>query len=92
MKLKEKEISKADMKKKVEAWKTINSVLVSANAEFMNSLRAMLKTSEEKLKQLEEKLSLADATDKDNAEYIFTGGYVQCLKDILQIKKEGQNG
>ena len=38
MKLKQKEISKADMQKKLEAWKTINSVLVTTNAEFMKSL------------------------------------------------------
>jgi radical SAM protein with 4Fe4S-binding SPASM domain len=39
---KEKEISKADMRKKVEAWKTINSVLVSANAEYIKSLQNIL--------------------------------------------------
>lgn len=87
MKLKEKEISKADMKKKVEAWKTINSVLVSENAKFMSSLTNMLTEEEVKLKQLEEKLQQNSATEQDNAEYLFKGGYVQCLKDILNVNK-----
>lgn len=84
----EKEISKADMKKKVEAWKTINSVLVSANAEFMVSLNKILTEKEAQHKQLEEKLQTENATEKDNAEYLFLGGYVQCLKDILYAKKQ----
>ena len=84
---KEKEISKADMKKKVEAYKTLNSVLVKANAEYMNSLASMLTEKEVQHKQLEEKLQSGNATEEDNAEYIFTGGYIQCLKDILNAKK-----
>ena len=84
----EKEISKADMQKKVEAWKTINSVLVSANAQYMKSLSNMLVEKEVQLKQLEEKLQSEKATEDDNAEYLYTGGYVQCLKDILNAKKE----
>ena len=87
----EKEISKADMKKKVEAWRTINSVLVSANAEFMKGLTNMLTEKEVQLSQLEEKLKGENATEEDNAEYLFTGGYVQCLKDILNAKKTTQN-
>ena len=39
---KSKEISKSDMAKKVEAWKTINSVLVQANAEYVNSLASKI--------------------------------------------------
>lgn len=83
----EKEISKADMQKKVEAYKTLNSVLVKANAEFMNSLTSMLTEKEAQHKQLEEKLKGESATEEENALYIFTGGYIQCLKDILYAKK-----
>ena len=83
----EKEISKADMKKKVEAYKTLNQVLVKANSEFMNSLASMLTEKEVQLKQLEEKLKGEEGTPDDNAQYLFTGGYVQCLKDILYAKK-----
>ena len=88
---KSKEISKADMKKKVEAWRVLNSVLVSANAEFMKSLSNMLVEKEVVLKQLEEKLNKKEATEEDNAEYLFQGGYVQCLKDILNAKKTKEN-
>ena len=87
MKLKQKEISKADMQKKVEAWKTINSVLVSTNAEFMKSLSNMLTEKEVQLSQLEEKLKAGNGTEQENADYLFIGGYVQCLKDILYAKK-----
>lgn len=83
-----KQSSKADMAKKVEAYKVLNSVLVSANAEFMNSLSAMLTKEEGYLKQLEEKLKENNASEQDNAEYLFKGGYVQCLRDILNAKKE----
>ena len=79
------------MQKKVEAWKTINSVLVSANAEFMGKLNQMLKQKSEELTKLEEKLKSNEGTEDDNAEYLFTGGYVQCLKDILYAKKGSQN-
>ena len=85
---KEKEISKADMKKKVEAWKTINSVLVSANAEYVKSLRNVLIEKETQKNQMEEKIKNGKATEEDNAEYLYLGGYVQCLKDILNAKKE----
>ena len=87
MKLKEKEISKADMTKKVEAYKTINAVLVSANAQFMNSLTSMLTEREVQASQLEEKLKEEKGTEQDNAEYLFQKGYIQCLKDILYAKK-----
>ena len=87
MKLREKEISKADMKKKVEAWKTINSVLVTANAEFMKSLSNMLTEKEVQLSQLEEKLKEEKGTEQENAEYLFQKGYTQCLKDILNANK-----
>lgn len=91
MKLKEKEISKADMKKKVQAWQTINEVLVSANAQFMNSLASMLTEKEVQISQLEEKLKKEEGTEQDNAEYLFQKGYTQCLKDILYAKKAQEN-
>lgn len=87
---KPKSISKADMEKKAEAWKVLNSVLVSANAEFMKTLTNILIEKEVILKQLEEKLNTKKATEEDNAEYLFQGGYVQCLKDILNVKKTTQ--
>lgn len=85
----EKEISKADMKKKVEAWKTINSTLVQMNAQYMNSLASMLTEKEVQLEQLKEKLQKdgEDATEEDNASLIFLSGYVQCLRDIINAKK-----
>ena len=87
MKLKQREISKADMSKKVEAYKTLNQVLVSANAEFIKSLSSILTEKETQLSQLEEKLKEGNGTEQENADYIFIGGYVQCLKDILNAKK-----
>ena len=84
---KEKEISKADMQKKVEAYKTINQVLVQTNSNFMKSLTSMLTEKEVQHKQLEEKLKSEKATEEENALYIFTGGYIQCLKDILYAKR-----
>jgi uncharacterized membrane protein YdfJ with MMPL/SSD domain len=87
----EKEISKADMKKKVEAYKTINAVLVQTNANFMNSLTAMLTEKQAQLSQLEEKAKNETATEEENATLLFLGGYVQCLKDILYAKKATQN-
>ena len=83
----EKEPSKADMKKKVEAYKTMYQVLVSANAEFMTSLNRILKEKEEQLAQLKEKADKEEATEQENATLLFLGGYTQCLKDILYAKK-----
>ena len=88
---KEKEISKADMRKKVEAWKVINSILVRTNAEFMNALASMLTEKEVQLSQLKEKAEGGSATEEDNANLLFIGGYVQCLKDILNAKKTKEN-
>ena len=55
-----KEPSKADMVKKVEAWKTINSVLVKANSEFMDKLGAMLTEKTVQHEQLKEKLEKSE--------------------------------
>lgn len=82
----EKQPSKADMERKVKAWETINSVLVKSNAEFMSKLRNILTEKTVQHEQLKTKLENGTATGDDNAEYLFLGGYVQCLKDILNVK------
>lgn len=84
----EKQISKADMEKKVEAYKTLNSVLVSANAEYMTNLNKLLQTKEDELRELQAKIESGIGTEEDNAMVLFLGGYVQCLKDILSAKKD----
>ena len=84
---KEKEISKADMEKKVQAWKTINEVLIQTNSNFMQALINKLTEKKVQLSQLEEKLKSENASEDDNAEYIFTGGYIKCLEDILSTKR-----
>ena len=86
---KNKEISKSDMAKKVEAYKTINSVLVQTNAEFMNSLARILAEKEAQTTRLEEKLKNTSetATEEENASLLYLAGYTQCLKDILYAKK-----
>lgn len=86
--MQQKEPTKAEMSKKVEAWKTLNSVLVSSNAKFMNSLNNMLIEKEAQTEQLKEKLEKEgnSATEEDNARLLFLGGYTQCLKDILNGK------
>lgn len=82
----EKQPSKADIERKVKAWETINSVLVKSNAEFMSKLRNILTEKMVQHEQLKTKLENGTATEDDNAEYLFLGGYVQCLKDILNVK------
>lgn len=84
----EKEPSKADMKKKIEAYKTMYQIMVKTNAEFMASLTRILKEKENQLKQLKEKADKEEATEQENATLLFLGGYVQCLKDILYAKKQ----
>lgn len=83
----EKEPSKADMKKKIEAYKTMYSVMVSTNAEFMASLNRILNEKEQQHEQLKEKSDKEEATEQENATLLFLGGYIQCLKDILYAKK-----
>ena len=87
---KSKQVSKADLIKKTEAYKTMYQVLVSTNAEFMTSLNRILKEKEEQLTQLKEKADKEEATEQENATLLFLGGYVQCLKDILYAKKAVQ--
>lgn len=83
----QKQLSKADMEKKVEAYKTLNQVLVSANAEYMTNLNKLLQNKEDELKELKTKVETGIGTEEDNAMVLFIGGYVQCLKDILSAKK-----
>ena len=83
-----KEPSKSDMAKKVEAWKVINSTLVKANSEFMNKLGTILTEKTVQHEQLKEKLEKGEGTEEENATYIYLGGYIQCLKDILGIKSK----
>ena len=83
----DKEISKSDMAKKVGAYKTLNEVLVRTNAEFMSSLKRMLTEKEAQHEELKNKLDKNEGTESENAQYIFIGGYIQCLKDILYAKQ-----
>lgn len=82
----QKEPSKSDMAKKVQAWQTINSVLVKANSEFMDKLGSMLTEKTVQHDQLKEKLEKGEGTEEENATYIYLGGYIQCLRDILGAK------
>ena len=83
-----KQPTRAEMAKKAEAWKTLNSVLVKANSEFMNNLRSMLAKKQEVHSKLQEKLETQTATEEENAEYLFLGGYIQCLKDLLNVREQ----
>lgn len=84
---KEKQPTKAEMQQKVQAFKDLNSILIKTNKEFMNSLKIMLEEKISQQKVLEDKLKNNEGTEQDNAEYLFLGGYVQCLKDVLSGKK-----
>ena len=90
MQLKDRQDKKLTKKeeaiKQSEAWKTLNSVLVKANGEFMAKLRSMLTEKQVQHVQLQEKLERGTGTEDDNAEYLYLGGYIQCLKDILGIR------
>ena len=83
---KSKEPTKAEAIKKAEAWKTLNTVLVKTNAEFMNTLARTLAERQVQHEELRTKINENQATEEDNANFIFMGGYIQCLKDILHIK------
>ena len=82
-----KEPSKADVQRKADAWKVLNEVLVKTNSEFMTKLSSMLTEKQAQHQQLKEKIEKGEGTEDDNAEYLFLGGYVQCLKDILGAKQ-----
>ena len=83
-----KQPTKNEMAGRVEAFRTLNSILVKANAEFMAHLRNTLSEKEATRQALETKLKDSKGSDEENAEYIYLGGYVQALKDILSAKKE----
>ena len=78
-----KQPTKNEMSKKAEAYKVLNTVLVKANSEFMSKLGSMLTEKQVQHEKLKEKLEKKEGTEEDNAEYLFLGGYIQCLKDIL---------
>ena len=83
----EKKLTRAEAaEKRTEAFKTLNEVLVKANSEFMGKLRSMLTEKQVQHSQIQEKLEKNLGTEDDNAEYLYLGGYIQCLKDILGIK------
>ena len=82
----EKQISKADMEKKVEAYRTLNQVLVSANAEFVANLNKLLQKKEDELRDLKLKVEQGEGTEEENATLLFLGGYVEALKDISNAK------
>ena len=87
----DKQPSKADMQKKLDAWKTINTVLVKANSEFMNTLHTILAEKEKVHAELQAILEKGEGTEDQNAEYIFIGGYIQCLRDILYAKRREES-
>lgn len=80
----QKQDTKAEAQKKVEAWKTINSVLVQENAKFMTSLKALLAQKEVEIDNLKAKLNEGEGTEEENASLLFNAGYVQALRDILR--------
>lgn len=85
--MEQKQPTKAEMAKKVEAWKTLNATLVKANADFMSSIRNLLATKQAEMETLKAKLEAGEATEDENAEYLFLGGYVKALTDIAGAKK-----
>ena len=85
--MQQKQPTKNEMAKKVEAFKTLNSVLVKANADFMAKLRNLLAEKRATMEALKVKLEKEEATEDENAEYLFLGGYVQALEDITGMKK-----
>ena len=76
------------MAKQTAAWKTLNTVLVQTQSEFMKKLNSMLVEKEVQHEQLKEKIEKGEGTEEENALFIFLGGYIQCLKDILHVKKQ----
>ena len=86
--MQQKQPTKNEMAKKVEAFKTLNSVLVKANADFMANLRNLLGEKQATMESLKAKLEGDEGTPEDNAEYLFLGGYVKALEDITGMKKK----
>ena len=83
---KEKQMTRNEAIQKIEAYKTLNSVLVQQSSNFMNGLTCMLTEKQVQQDQIKEKLEKGEGSNDDNAEYLYLGGYVQCLKDILGAK------
>lgn len=81
-----KDLTKAEAMKKAEAWKTLNEVLVKTNSEYMSRVRSLLTSKQVQHEELKAKIEAGKATENDNAEYLFLGGYVQCLKDLLNVR------
>lgn len=82
--MQQKQISKADMKKKIEAWQIMYQVALSGQNEFMKRLQGILTEKETNRVALQEKLEKNEGSSDENAEYLFLSGYTQCLKDILK--------
>jgi len=82
----EKQPTKAEAVKKAEAWKTLNEVLVKTNSEFMSKLNSLLLEKQIQQEELKAKLESGNGTDEDNAHFLFLSGYVDCLRDILNVK------
>jgi len=80
---KEKQETKKDMANKVEAWKTINSVLVKKTNDFMKRLSDVLIEKQKRHNELRAILEQNNGTSDENAEFLFLSGYIQCLKDII---------
>lgn len=85
---KEKDLTKAEMERKVEAWKTISATLSQANSKFMDNLKILLMNKRIKHEELKVKLETGNGTEDDNAEYLFLGGYIKCLEDVTAGKVE----
>ena len=75
--------TKSELEKKVEAWKTVNSVLVEANSKFMQGLKNLLDKEVAKQEELQKVLEGGNCSEDDNFEYVFTCGRVDMLKEIL---------
>lgn len=80
---KEKQETKKDMANKVEAWKTINSVLVKKTNDFMKRLSDVLIEKQKRHNELRAILEQNKGTSDENAEFLFLSGYIQCLTDII---------
>ena len=84
--MEQKKPSKADLEKKVEAWKTLNKVLVETHEDFMQKLVKIMKEKESEHASLRESLEKGNGTEEDNAKFLYIGGYIQAFKDILGIR------
>ena len=72
----------------VEAQLVTEEVLKSVSEEVTPQGARALVEKKEQHALLQEKLEKSEGTEDDNAEYIFIGGYIQCLEDILHAKRK----